>query len=180
MEHREPSPHDWREWRRLRAWQLSQEGWGVRAIARALGASPAAVSGWLAVARRRGPEALALLKDNLAKHPDDRDTLLALVAFNRDAGDIAAALDYAAQLQRLAPDDRGIADLVADLRRRREGGRAGRSGGRPSVRRPVDQDDGHIRPAGRIVHRQQVRPGEQRRRARGHFRSVAAVAVSRR
>jgi predicted CXXCH cytochrome family protein len=68
----------------------------------------------------RGAEALAVLKDNLAKHPDDRDTLLALVAFNRDAGDIAAALDYAAQLTRLAPDDRGLVDLVTDLRRRQE------------------------------------------------------------
>src|SRR5690348_13582819 len=58
MEHQELSSPDWREWRRLRAWQLSREGWGVRAIARALGASPAAVSGWLALARRRGPEAL--------------------------------------------------------------------------------------------------------------------------
>jgi transposase len=54
----EPSSHDWREWRRLRAWQLSHQGWGVRAIAEALGASPAAVSNWLARARRSGPEAL--------------------------------------------------------------------------------------------------------------------------
>ncbi len=68
----------------------------------------------------RSREALTVLKDNLAKHPDDRDTLLALVTFNRDAGDIAAALDYAARLVRLAPDDRGLADLVADLRRRQE------------------------------------------------------------
>src|SRR5262249_48641257 len=68
----------------------------------------------------RGAEALAVLKDNLAKHPDDRDTLLALTTFNRDAGDIAAALDYAARLVRLAPNDRGLADLVADLRRRQE------------------------------------------------------------
>jgi predicted CXXCH cytochrome family protein len=68
----------------------------------------------------RGPEALAVLKDNLANHPDDRDTLLALVTFNRDAGDIAAALDYAARLTRLAPNDRDLADLVADLRRRQE------------------------------------------------------------
>jgi predicted CXXCH cytochrome family protein len=68
----------------------------------------------------RGPEALTVLKDNLAKHPDDRDTLLALVTFNRDAGDIPAALEYAGQLARLAPTDRGLADLVADLRRRQE------------------------------------------------------------
>jgi len=68
----------------------------------------------------RGPEALAVLKDNLAKHPDDRDTLLALVAFNRDAGDISAALEFAARLTRLAPADRGLAELIADLRRRQE------------------------------------------------------------
>jgi transposase len=53
-----PSPHDWREWRRLRAWQLSQAGWGVRLIAEALDASPAAVSGWLTTARQHGAEAL--------------------------------------------------------------------------------------------------------------------------
>lgn len=42
----------------MRAWQLSQQGWGVRLIAEALDASPAAVSGWLTTARERGPEAL--------------------------------------------------------------------------------------------------------------------------
>jgi transposase len=52
------SGHDWREWRRLRAWNLAQNGWGVRTIAVALGASPTAVSRWLATARRDGPEAL--------------------------------------------------------------------------------------------------------------------------
>lgn len=49
---------DWREWRRMRAWQLSRQGWGVRRIADALGASPSSVSGWLATARAHGPEAL--------------------------------------------------------------------------------------------------------------------------
>jgi transposase len=52
------SPHDWREWRRMRAWHLSQQGWGVRLIAEALDASPAAVSGWLTAARQRGVAAL--------------------------------------------------------------------------------------------------------------------------
>jgi transposase len=51
-------PADWREWRRLRAWDLTLQGWRVNAIARALGASPAAVSRWLAAARRDGPQAL--------------------------------------------------------------------------------------------------------------------------
>ena len=54
----ERSPTDWREWRRLRAWELAHQGWRVNAIARALGASPPAVSRWLAAARRGGPDAL--------------------------------------------------------------------------------------------------------------------------
>src|SRR5438105_2021995 len=50
--------HDWREWRRLRAWELAQLGWGVRQIASALDACPAAVSRWLSRARQHGPQAL--------------------------------------------------------------------------------------------------------------------------
>jgi transposase len=52
------TPADWREWRRMRAWELSQLGWRVNGIARALDASPAAVSRWLAAARQGGPVAL--------------------------------------------------------------------------------------------------------------------------
>ena len=39
----------------------------------------------------RGEEAMRALKENLVHHPGDRDTLLALVSFSRDAGDVAAA-----------------------------------------------------------------------------------------
>lgn len=52
----------------------------------------------------------------MARHPDDRDTLLALVSFNRQAGDTAAALEHAEQLMRLFPDDRQLQGLVQDLR----------------------------------------------------------------
>src|SRR5512135_636938 len=51
-------PHDWREWRRMRALDLAQLGWKQRDIAVALDASEGAVSRWLAAARRGGPEAL--------------------------------------------------------------------------------------------------------------------------
>jgi transposase len=51
-------PADWREWRRLRAWQLQWEGWQQRDIAAALAASEETVSRWLARARQGGPEAL--------------------------------------------------------------------------------------------------------------------------
>jgi transposase len=51
-------PHDWREWRRLRALDLARQGWKQRDIAVALDASEGAVSRWLAAARHGGPEAL--------------------------------------------------------------------------------------------------------------------------
>ena len=51
-------PGGWREWRRLRAWQLKQEGWPQRAIARALGVSEVSVSHWIARASEAGAESL--------------------------------------------------------------------------------------------------------------------------
>ena len=66
----------------------------------------------------RRSEAVSVLKANLARHPDDRDTLQALIAFNRDAGDAASALAYAEQLARIEPNDRSLTDLIQDLRRR--------------------------------------------------------------
>lgn len=51
-------PSDWREWRRLRAVQLQQQGWYQRDIAGALGVAEATLSRWLARARAAGPEAL--------------------------------------------------------------------------------------------------------------------------
>jgi transposase len=51
-------PGDWREWRRLRALHLKQQGWYQRDIADALGAAEETVSRWLARARAGGPETL--------------------------------------------------------------------------------------------------------------------------
>ena len=58
MEPANPGPHDWREWRRIRALDLKRQGWKQRDIATALDASEAAVSQWLAAARRGGADAL--------------------------------------------------------------------------------------------------------------------------
>src|SRR5262245_22300947 len=49
-----PTPHDWQEGRRLRAWALAQQGWPQRLIAAALGVTPGAVSQWLKPARAGG------------------------------------------------------------------------------------------------------------------------------
>ena len=63
-------------------------------------------------------ESMKVLRDNLARHPDDRDTLLALATFNRDAGDIGAALEYVERLSRITPNDPNLARLTDDLRAR--------------------------------------------------------------
>lgn len=51
-------PQDWREWRRLRAWELKQQGWAQQAIAAALGVTPGAVSQWITKAVAGGIAAL--------------------------------------------------------------------------------------------------------------------------
>jgi transposase len=49
---------DWREGRRLRAWELKKEGWSQQRIADALGVSKGAVSQWMKRARQGGVETL--------------------------------------------------------------------------------------------------------------------------
>jgi transposase len=53
-----PTPHTWKEARRIQAWHLKQQGWSQRQIAAALGVSEGAVSQWMTRAREAGPEAL--------------------------------------------------------------------------------------------------------------------------
>jgi len=53
-----PAPHDWKEWRRLRAWELKQQGWSQHDIADALGSSKGAVSQWIHTAEDAGAEEL--------------------------------------------------------------------------------------------------------------------------
>jgi predicted Zn-dependent protease len=40
-------------------------------------------------------EALTALRENLDRHQNDRDTLVALISLNRESGDINSALQYA-------------------------------------------------------------------------------------
>ncbi len=62
-------------------------------------------------------DALAVLKGGLARHPDDRDTLQALMMFSRDSGDVSSALGYAEHLARITPTDAGLTGLIQELRR---------------------------------------------------------------
>ena len=49
---------NWREGRRLRAFELKERGWKQKQIAEALGVSEGAVSQWMKRAREEGTEAL--------------------------------------------------------------------------------------------------------------------------
>jgi predicted CXXCH cytochrome family protein len=62
-------------------------------------------------------EAITELKENLTRHPNDRDALLALISFSRESGDINSALEYAEKLELIAPDAPGLTGLIQDLRR---------------------------------------------------------------
>ncbi len=50
---------DWKEWRRRRAWDLSQQGWSQKRIAEALGVTEGAVSQWMKRGREQGEEGLS-------------------------------------------------------------------------------------------------------------------------
>jgi predicted CXXCH cytochrome family protein len=65
----------------------------------------------------RKASAVGVLEENLARHSSDRDSLMALIGFHRDAGDIDSALKYAEQLAEIVPEDRGLARLLEELRR---------------------------------------------------------------
>jgi Tfp pilus assembly protein PilF len=61
-------------------------------------------------------DAMTVLKQSLARHPDDRDTLQALITFSRETGEVSAALGYAERLAQIFPDDQGLARLIQELR----------------------------------------------------------------
>lgn len=54
-----PKKGDWREARRRQAWELKQQGWRQKDIARALGVSAGAVSQWFSRVAREGEAGLA-------------------------------------------------------------------------------------------------------------------------
>ncbi len=53
-----PLPKDWREGRRLRAWELYEQGWKQKDIAGALGVTEGAVSQWISRGKAQGKEGL--------------------------------------------------------------------------------------------------------------------------
>jgi Tfp pilus assembly protein PilF len=60
----------------------------------------------------QGPKAIQALETVLQRHPNDRDSLLALVVFQRDAGNLDAAREYARRLATLEPDNPEVRALL--------------------------------------------------------------------
>lgn len=100
-------PQDWREARRLRAWELRQHGWSQARIAAALGVTPGAVSQWL---KRAAEGGAAALRHRVAPAPrpkltaEQRALLPALLARGADAygfaGDVWTTKRVAAVIER--------------------------------------------------------------------------------
>jgi Tfp pilus assembly protein PilF len=63
------------------------------------------------------PAAIAALEKSHQRFPADRDVLQALIAFERDRGDRAAAQRWAQQLLALAPDDPQARQIAESLRK---------------------------------------------------------------
>ncbi len=63
----------------------------------------------------QGPKAIQELETVLQRHPNDRDSLLALVAFQRDAGNLDAARSYARRLAALEPDNPDVRMLLQKM-----------------------------------------------------------------
>jgi len=63
----------------------------------------------------QGEQAIQTLEAVLAKHPNDRDTLVALVAFQRDAGNRDAARNHARRLAELEPDNPEVRALLRQV-----------------------------------------------------------------
>ncbi len=73
-------PKDWREARRMRAWELHQKGWQQKDIAEALGVTSGAVSQWLKRGREEGPDALRSRRGGGPKPRLSKDQLAELTA----------------------------------------------------------------------------------------------------
>jgi Flp pilus assembly protein TadD len=65
----------------------------------------------------RSDAAIEALEASHARHPADRDTLLALATINRDAGRIESAVKWARRLVALDPSARPLIDQLEKARR---------------------------------------------------------------
>jgi transposase len=111
---------DWREGRRLRAWELHQQGWTQQQIADALGVTQGSVSKWLARAHSQG---LAALRRKKAAGPlarltaDQRAQLPALLTQGAEAFGFRGALWTRARVAAVIKHSFGVTYHVAHVSR---------------------------------------------------------------
>lgn len=111
MKRTKPHPQDWREGRRLRAWELHQQGWSQKRIAEALGVSPGAVSQWIKRGRTGGVEALATRTPPGAPRrltADQRAQLPALLAKGAEAYGFTGAVWTQARVAAVIEHEFGV------------------------------------------------------------------------
>jgi tetratricopeptide (TPR) repeat protein len=65
----------------------------------------------------RAGESITILEQISERHPNDRETLVALISYTQNTRDFAAALRYAERLSKLEPTRRGLDSLILRLRR---------------------------------------------------------------
>ena len=95
-----------------------QEALGLLAMAASLQPSNVQYSYVYAVALNssgQSRQAIALLEQAHQRRPADRQALTGLIVFERDKGNLFAAMAYAEQLVQLMPDDPNARAMLAQL-----------------------------------------------------------------
>lgn len=106
-----PLPKDWREGRRLRAWELYQQGWKQKDIAAALGVTEGAVSQWITKGKNQGAEALRHQPSPGAPpklRPEQRAQLPGLLARGAEAFGFRGAVWTAARVAIVIKQEYGV------------------------------------------------------------------------
>jgi len=65
----------------------------------------------------RKSESIRVLEEANKRRPADREILYALITFNRDYGDIPAAVEYAEKLVEVSHDEPGVVSILNDLKK---------------------------------------------------------------
>jgi transposase len=113
-------PLSWPEGRRLRAWELHQQGWTQQHIAQALGVTQGVVSQWLTRATLQGIEAL---RDHPAPgatpllNPDQHAQLVGLLAQGAEACGFRGEVWTCRRVAQLIKDQFGVSYHPAHVSR---------------------------------------------------------------
>src|ERR1700716_1081444 len=103
-----PPPQNWREGRRLRAWELHEQGWKQKEIAQALGVTEGAVSQWFKKAKTEGTESL---RHHPASGPTPRMSAQQMVQLSSELSKGPEAFGFRGQVWTTAR----VAQMILDV-----------------------------------------------------------------